>query len=140
MATATKDDIKNLYTLYHVLENFEKGAQSIEDFEYFDEKEKPRIARIFVDDEIDTEQLIHYLAGLTHGFHRVVMGYEVLFDNCADKCLSYLDFNKEIKESTEVWNYLEKQLKESGQVTITLDSPIGKMIMAEKPSEEVNNA
>lgn len=39
MATATEADIKNLYTLYNVLENLKKyGASSIEDFDHFEDE------------------------------------------------------------------------------------------------------
>lgn len=143
MAVAKKDDIKKLYTLYNVLENLGKyHARSLEDFDHFDEEEKRWISRFFVDGEIDLEELINYLHPLTFGFHRVVMGYEVLFDNCADPELSYLDFNKSIKESILVWNHLAEHLKEGREVCITPDSTIGQMILiSEKESDgkEVSN-
>ncbi len=139
MATATKEDIKKLYTLKNVIENFKKyDAKSIEDFDHFEEEEKRWISKLFVDGEIDAEELINYIDGLLWGFHRVVMGYEVLFDNCADKTLSYLDFNQEIKESALVWNHLEEHLKEGREVTITPDSVIGQMILKEVKKEVTN--
>ena len=141
MAKATKEDVNRLYTLYNVLENFQKyGATSIEDFDHFEEEEKRWIDKIFVDGEVDADQLINYLHGLTFGFHRVVMGFQVLLDNCADPKLDYLDFNKSIKESTTVWNHLADHLKAGREVCITPDSTIGQMILlSEKESEEQNS-
>ena len=138
MATATKEDIKKLFTLYNVLENLQKyNARSLEDFEPLEEEEKRWISKIFVDGEIEVDELINYLHGLTYGFHRVVMGFQVLFDNCADKNLDYLDFNKSIKEANTVWNYLAEHLKEGREVCITPDSTLGQMILiSEKESEE----
>ena len=139
MAAATKEDIKNLYLLKNILENLDKhNATCMEDFDHFEEDEKRYIVRIFNQDgEIDTEELICYLHRLTFGFHRVVMGYEVLFENCADPNLSYLDFNKSIKESTTVWNHLAEHLKSGREVCITPDSTLGMMILlSEKEAEE----
>lgn len=140
MATATKADVKNLYTLYHVLENLKKyDAQSIDDFEHFEEDEKKWISRIFVDGELDADELVKYLYGLISGFHRVVMGFEVLFDNCADPNCSHLEFNTDIKEAFALWNQLETDLKEGKTVSISPDSAIGKEIL-EKAGKEATDA
>lgn len=130
MATATKADIKNLYTLYNVLENLKKyGASSIEDFDHFDEEEKRWISNIFEEEEISAEGLINYLSGLTNGFHRVVMGYEVLFSNCADPDCDHLEFNNDIKDAIKLWNRIEADLKQGKTVIISPDSEIGKQIL-----------
>jgi hypothetical protein len=143
MAAATKEDVKKLYTLYNVIENFKKyDARSMDEFEHFEAEEKRWLEKIFVDDSFDDDQvvdaneLINYISGLLHGFHRVVMGYEVLFDNCANKDLDYLDFNDDIKESTELWNEVEKQLKEKGIATINKSDDWGKKILSQSEPEE----
>lgn len=141
MASATKSDIKDLYMLMHVLEAMkDELPNSVDDFEHLemDQKEKNFISQIFEDGEINVESLISYLSGLCHGFHRVVMGYGVLYDNTANPDLDYLDFNKSILEAFEVWNTIESQLKEGKEVLITKDSDLGKMILeAEKEVEDV---
>jgi len=131
MASADKEDIKRMYLLYNILENLGKyNATSIEDFEHFEEEEKKIISRIFNSDgEIDRDELIEYLYGLTFGFHRVVMGYEVLFDNCADPSLSHLDFNENIKSHFGLVEILGEDLRAKGTNVITADSEAGKKIL-----------
>lgn len=138
MASADPEDIKRLYLLYNVLENLGKyHATSLDDFEHFEDDEKKYLRRIFDQDgDLELDGLIEYLYGLTHGFHRVVMGFEVLFENCADPTLSYLDYNKDIKDMTLVWNHLEEHLKAGGEVCITPDSTIGQMILISAQKEE----
>lgn len=141
MATATKDDIKRLYLLYNVLENLGKyNATSMDDFDHFEEDEKRQIKRIFnEDDEIDSEELISYLHGLTWGFHRVVMGFEVLFDNCCDPTIDHLDWKPEIKKQLDLIEAIGEKLRSQESVTITAESEEGKLILEvteeEKESE-----
>lgn len=141
MATATKDDIKRLYLLYNVLENLGKyNATSMDDFDHFEEDEKRQIKRIFnEDDEIDSEELISYLHGLTWGFHRVVMGFEVLFDNCCDPSLDHLDWKPKIKKQLDLIEAIGEKLRAGESVTITPESEEGKLILEvteeEKESE-----
>ena len=132
MATATKSDINNLHRLYNVLDLMNQELPTdVSDFEHleFDQKEKNLISHIFEDEEINVERLVNYLNGLLSGFHRVVLGYEVLFSNCADKDSSSLEFNKDIKESIDLWNLIESELIKNKTVSITPDSDLGKMIL-----------
>ncbi len=142
MASATKDDIKRLYLLYNVLENLGKyNATSMADFDHFEEDEKGPIKRIFNEnDEIDSEELISYLYGLTCGFHRVVMGFEVLFDNCADPSLDHLDWKPEIKNQFDLLSAIGEKLRAGESVTITPESEEGKFILeVTEEEEEVEN-
>lgn len=131
MATATKDDIKRLYLLYNVLEALGKyDAASMEEFDHFEEDEKKKIKRIFDSSgDIDLDELIKFLHGLTFGFHRVVMGFEVLFENCADPNLGHLDFKPSIKSHFELVENIGKQLREYEAVTITPSSKFGELIL-----------
>lgn len=141
MAKATKSDIKNLILLYNVLENIVKyGAESKDEFNHFDEKEKKHLNRIFgKEGEIDYEELTNYLHSLTFGLHRVVMGYEVLFNNCADPKLDHLDFNSRIENAFLVFDDLKEKLEQGLQVTVTSDSVLGHIILGKNESQEVDN-
>lgn len=44
--------------------------------------------------------VIKKINGNINGWRRVVEGYEVLFENCCDPTLDYLDFKPELKEKT----------------------------------------
>jgi hypothetical protein len=142
MASASKDDIKRLYLLNNVLENLGKyNATCMADFDHFEEDEKEHLKRIFdTDGEIDCDELISYLYGLTWGFHRVVMGFQVLFDNCCDPTLDHLDWKPELKKQLDLIEAIGEKLRAGESVTITPESEEGKMILeVTKEEEEVEN-
>lgn len=43
----------------------------------------------------------YYRCEISHIHMRVILGYEILVDNCCDPELDYLDFNKEIKKALD---------------------------------------
>ena len=142
MATATKEDIKRLYLLNNVLGNLGKyDATKMADFEHFEEDEKQKIKRIFNEDgEIELDDLIRFLYGLTFGFGRVVMGFEVLFENCCDPALDHLDFKPSIKAYFEELDKIGEDLRAKGTVVINAESEAGKKILElTKEEEEVAN-
>lgn len=147
MATATKEDIDHMFLLYNILDFMnENDCTCLDDFNEMELsiQERNFLSQIFEDDEIDINSFVQYLKGLLHGFHRVVFGYQTLFDNCADPNLGHLDFNKSLKEAITVWNHLAEHLKEGREVCITPDSTLGQMILisekeSEKKEEEVSN-
>ena len=51
-------------------------------------------------------------ANYSGSFRRIVMDCEVLIDNCCDKELDYLEFNKDIQEAFEAKEKLEKLCQE----------------------------
>ena len=130
MAAAQKSDVKRLYFLYNVLENvFKYDGCTPEEFDHFEEDEKKQLSEIFEDGEINYEYLGKFLYDLTHGFHRVVMGYEVLFENTADPTLSFLDFNENIKTHFGLVEIMGEDLRAKGSIVITSDSETGKKIL-----------
>lgn len=145
MAMASKEDVSRMYLMYNVIENIVKyGATTLEEFDHFENDEKKQIAGIFEDGEVNYEELATCLYNLIFGFHRVVMGFEVLRDNCADPDLDYLDFNTDIKEERRILNtlaeHLEKGLKEGHSLSIDPSSDLGKAIVDwAKEEEEVTN-
>lgn len=141
MAMASKEDVKGMYLLYNVIENIVKyDASSPEDFEHFTADEKKQITSIFENGEINYEETVTLAYKLMWGFHRVVMGFEVMRDNCADPDLDHLDFNLYIKESWRILNAINDQLKDGQSINITPDSKLGKEIIEwAKEEEEVSN-
>lgn len=130
MAKATKSDIENLYLLKNTLENVIKyDAINKEGFSHFEEDEKKKINQIFHDGEIEPWNLLHFLYGLTFGFHRVVMGFEVLVENACDQELDYLDYNSTIKEHFAVLELIGEDLRKKGTVVINSESSAGKKIL-----------
>lgn len=139
MAMAQESDINDVRTMVDILEFIkENDPQSLRDFDEMElsVKERNMLSQIFEDGVIDVSQLVHYLLGLLHGVGRVLMGYEVMKENCTDPTLTYIDFNKGIKEAFLVWNSLEEHLKEGREVCITPDSTIGQLILLSAKTEE----
>src|SRR5690606_6382976 len=102
------------------IENIQKyDAMRPEDFDHFEDDEKQEIVSIFEGGEISYEEVVKVAYNLMWGFHRVVMGFEVLRDNCADLELDYLDFNKDIKEERRILNLIEEKLKACETISIT---------------------
>lgn len=142
MAMASKDDVKRLYLLHNVIENIVKyDATGPDDFDHFEEEEKKRIVSIFENEEINYEEAVKLAYELMWGFHRVVMGFEVLRDNCTDLELDHLDFNKYIKDGWKMLNLIDEKLKNGESITISPDSLLGNAIMewAKDEEEEVEN-
>lgn len=141
MAMADKEDVKRLYLLYNVIENIVKyDATGPDDFDHFEEDEKKMIVSIFENKEVNYEEVVTLAYELMWGFHRVVMGFEVLRDNCADPELDHLDFNRYIKDGWKMLNLIDEKLKSGESITISPESELGKQIMEwAKEEEEASN-
>ena len=51
--------------------------------------------------EMDDEELGAWVRNTAPPMRRVIFGYQVLVDNCADPALDYLEFNPRIKAALE---------------------------------------
>lgn len=131
LATATKEDIENLTLLYHILETLARyQATSFKDFEHYPEKDKKLIAQFFNEEgEIDSDTLIEELYELGHGFYRVILGFQTLYENCADKNLDYIDFNEKIKSNFEIVETISNELQKGSDLTIKTESKLALQII-----------
>lgn len=143
MAAAKESDIDDLYALMRTLEFIkEYEPKSIRDFDDLELSlpERNLLSQIFEENEIDSLALVQYLLGLTHGLHRVLGGYQTMYDGCADPTLSHLDYNQEIKTHFAVMKIFGEELRTKGTVVINAESEAGRKILElTKEEEEVAN-
>lgn len=84
MAKASEKDIENLREFLEIIEEYIEKAQ----MGVLDSEEEDILRN-------------HIQENFPNGWRRVVSGYEVLFENCCDPTLDYLDFKPELKEKTQ---------------------------------------
>lgn len=132
MAKASPEDLKVMYDFFNMLEEmnscyWEPETEEIDtaaddalsqiykmwkaemreaDYDLTDSYHAPRFWRqAFLD---------YWLPQVECSWRRVVGGYEVMLDNCADPTLDHLDFNAKIKEAFALLDAKEAAEKEKG--------------------------
>lgn len=96
LATASKEDFKIAWRIFRNIQRIEQWPTELME----------RRAKSALLGQIDRLG--------SGGFVRILMGYETLFNNCADPLCDHLDFNKRIKAGFEL---LDAKEKESGEVS-----------------------
>jgi hypothetical protein len=125
MAKATKNDLHDMFLANHILEVcFDKWSYSdineltFEDFEHLvDDEDHPKdrtyIKNMFEDGKLSESKVLEAVNGLfaagSHG--RVVMGCEILIDNCCDPEIDHLEFKPLLKYSDELLECCQDWLK-----------------------------
>lgn len=97
LAVASKEDLKTAWRIFRNIQRLEQWPTELMEY-------RAKAAIIGHIQELGTG-----------GFARILMGYEALFENCADKECDHLDFNSRIKAALEL---LEAKEKEAGEVAV----------------------
>lgn len=91
LAVASKEDLKIAWRIY-------RNIQRIEQWPTEQMERRAKAALLAQIDRLGSG-----------GFIRIVMGYETLFNNCADPQCDHLDFNAKIKAGFELLEAKEKE-------------------------------
>lgn len=95
LAVASKEDLKTAWRIYRNINRIEECPTELME----------RRAKAALIGQIERLG--------SGGFIRILLGYETLFNNCADSECDHLDFNSRIKAALEL---LDAKEKEAGEV------------------------
>jgi len=105
MAKASKEDVRRLNVFLRFMDEIGNNEPKtvIEDWGEDDEDFGPIIKHCLNDkDEFEYDYFMdYYRTHISHIHMRILMGFEVLVDNCCDPDKDYLDWKPEIKELLE---------------------------------------